>query len=212
VFPFAQVAEALCSLAAFVYLRGQTDYWKGFLFFLPFTVAVETVGLLIAKLLHQSNHWLYNIYLPVQFLFTGYVLYQVFPYPKKKKWFLVGLLLFTLIYVVESFWGRYTYNSISDTLSSFMLVCGSGFYYYFLLYSEEYVTLARFAPFWFVTGVFLFNFGITASNLFSEDMMHLYITKNLSLRYVIFFGLTLLLYSCWVYAFRCKSQENISSY
>lgn len=211
VFPFAQVIEAICSLAAFWYLRKQQGYWRGFMLFLPFTLIVEIIGRLIPTLLHQSNHWLYNIYLPVQFMFTGYVLYRAFPYNGKTPWFVIGLLLFVIIYITESVIRNYSYNTISDTFSSFLLVCACGFYYFFLLKSETYIALSDYAPFWFVSGVFLFNFGITASNLFANELMNLYIIQKVSLRYIIFLTLTFILYSCWMYAFRCKNQEKILS-
>ena len=211
VFPFSETIESATLFAAIICVRSRNSGpWRFFIPFLFVTVLVEVLGRIIAKQ-HLSNHWLYNIYLPVQVAFTGWFFYQVFPTRKAGFMFLLAGTFFLISTCIESYIRHFSvYNSYTDSLSSFLLIIFSGSYYYLLLKSETYTQLRIHAPFWFVTGVFLFNFGSMATVLFTDDIMNINLIGIMSLRYFIYLVLTTIIYVCWSYAFLCKYREKIS--
>ncbi|MCA0396406.1 MAG: hypothetical protein LCH51_03320 [Bacteroidetes bacterium] len=118
--------------------------------------------------------------------------------------------LFSITFILESVRSRFLfYNYKSDSVLSVSFIILSCWYFYLLLQQEQPVALKRFAPFWVVSGIFLFCFGSMAAVLFSEEVMQLYIVDKLSVRLVIYSLLNLLLYGCWSYAFVCKYRETI---
>lgn len=160
----------------------------------------------------MSNHWLYNCYLPLQVFFSVWFIYKTFPLAKLPGWIAVCIcLLFTGFVLWESLEKSFqVYNAWSDTVATFLLIVLCGCYYYFLMKMDDGVDIMRNAGFWFVSGVFLFQFGSMVPLLFSEELMQLYVIGHISLRFLIYLFLNMVLYACWTYAFKCKYHETIS--
>jgi hypothetical protein len=66
-------------------------------------------------------------------------------------------------------------------------------------------------PFWIVTGLFFFNFGSIACNLFFDYLMVKIPKEYIPINYIIFTVLNFILYGCWSYAFICRYRQMISS-
>jgi hypothetical protein len=214
VFPFAETFEGLCLLSAVFYLRKErNNYWLWFIPFLTVTLVTELAGKFIAQYMHQRNVRLYNIYLLADILFVFWILYKSYPNQRKwRNWFIFLFIGLTILYSWESMVNHFNrYNNLTDTVSSFVFVFLCGAYYYLLLKDESYHDLLKFPAFWIVSGLFLFNFGSTVIDLFSDELLDLYVLARISLRYAIIVFLMAILYGCWIYAFRCKYQETILS-
>ena len=213
-FPFAETFESLCLAGAVFYLRKERGtFWPGFLPFLAVTLAVELIGKYIGGFLHRPNTGLYNIYLIGDIGFVSWVLYRCYPGRRRwRPWFIGGFAGMAGIYFLELFLSHgKTYNSSTDSLSSFVFVFACGIYYFLLLRQDRYDDLLKMPAFWIVTGLFLFNFGTMVIDLFPEELLSLYLGRTVSLRSAIVVFLMAILYGCWIYAFRCKYQETISS-
>gem|GEM_PF-6304733 len=202
-----QGIEALALLAALLWLRGPGErHWNYFLPFLALTLGIECAGFYVGTILHRPNLFLYNIYLPVNFIFCSLLLYNVLGQQKTlRRVFVAGAVLFALTYISEGYQtGFSAYTSGADLVSALLLVAGCGYYYYDLLSREAYHPIRTHAPFWAVTAIFMYQFGGIALSLFSSYMLRLMISPHLSLNYVLTTGLTLLLNITWIYSFRCK--------
>jgi hypothetical protein len=213
VFHLNEIIEFICFLFAVTYLSSpKVGYWRNIVWFMLLTLTIEIVATIISSVLKTSNHWLYNLYLPVDFIFKIYMFYKIYPKISYSRFIYYSTLaLYISFYLAESTArGFLTYNNISDTFASFLLVVACNGYYYLLLIEERWINILKHAPFWFVTGVFIYNFCSIATNLFSTQLMDLYISKNLSLRYILFVVFNLILYGTWSYSFVCRSQEKIS--
>lgn len=208
--------ETICWVIALACLRRKsTGYFRGFRWFLALTIVVETCAWLLA-LRHQSNHWLYNVLLPVEAFFTGFVLYRNMddrgsPNSVAKYWFLSGAIGFVIAYAAETFQHRLmVYNRNSFLLTSIWLILGSGLYYLHFLRGDQDRDIRNDPAFWCTTGIFLFYFGSTAATALFDELIRLNRIHGIPLHFIVFNTLSLLQYACWSYAFLCKFRQTIS--
>lgn len=212
-FPFSQVFECTCLAFAFSYLPGKkAGYWRYFKWFLLVTVLTEMAGFTLLSF-SQPNHWLYNIYIPIEILFKSYLLYKLCsPYFRVTRWLVPGLALFGVVYLYESFNSSFSaYSFMSNSLASMGIIIICCLYFYYFLKKEEYVNIYTHAPFWIITGLFFFYFGSTACNLFFNYLASIYVKQHIPVRYITFSVLNFILYGCWSYSFVCKYRHPISS-
>lgn len=211
--PFGTIAEYVCLFCAFRFLWNENDrQWALFKWFMLFTVAVETVGY-INLVQNQSNHWLYNIYLPFEMGFKYFVLYRLCrPYFRVGPWIALFMAVFACLYAfegIQSHFAKYSVqaNSVGG-LGIFIICCA---YFYHFLKKDEYVNIYNHAPFWVITGLFFFYLGGTACNLFFNILAEIYMKQHVPVRYIIFTILNFILYGCWSYSFACRYRQRISS-
>src|SRR5215213_9009896 len=72
---------------------------KWFFPYLVLIVAVELTGRYIRRELHQPNVWLYNLSIPLEYLFQGFVFYSFFKNISNHylaKWFLFLFFCFVV--------------------------------------------------------------------------------------------------------------------
>ncbi len=211
--PVSQVSELICLFFAFRFLSGKkNDYWGSFIWFMSFTVIVEiTAYIMLAKGL--NNHWLYNLYLPVEILFKLYLLYKICSsYFKVLHWMLPFLLLFLGMYIYESTTSHFAkYSFMSNAIISVCILLVCCFYFYHFLKKEEYVNIYEHGPFWVVTALFFFYLGGTACNLFFYYLADIFVQTKFPIRYIIFAFLNIIFYGCWSYSFLCNYRQTRSS-
>lgn len=174
---------------------------------------IESAGWSVAVFFHQNNHWIYNIELPIEVLFMIWLFRKIFqPYVETTLWVILSTVAFVILYGRDGLeHGFREYADFTDTIMAIVFVLASCMYYYLLLKDERHVELYQHPPFWLVTGMFLFYFGSTAVNVFFDELMEVNIMKGISLRYIIFTVLNAILYGCWIFAFRCRYRQTISS-
>ncbi|SJZ63600.1 hypothetical protein [Sediminibacterium ginsengisoli] len=213
-FPFNEIIEIICLLFAFVCLTNQkAGFWQWFRWFLLFTVLVEISGGILRKSLHYDNHWLYNLYLPIETIFKGLVLYRLCRnYFNVKVWLIAAFASFSAIYLYESFTSGFReYSMIANNITSVSFIVISCLFFYYFLQKEEYVNIYMHPPFWVVAGLFLFYFGSTSCNIFYTYLADINARQNIPVRYFIFVVLNFIFYSCWSYSFLCKYRQTTSS-
>lgn len=217
-FPFGQIVEIICLFFAFRFLSGKSDsFWPYFKWFMLLTCAVEVYGYvsLIFSLGNKaiSNHWMYNSYLLVEMVFKFYILYKICRNYFKSEFISIPfLIVFFVVYVLEGIENGFAkYNYISNSIASVGILICCCLYFYQFLKKEEYVDIYRHAPFWIIVGLFFFYLGSTACNVFFKILSQIWEQQHIPIRYIIFTLLTIVLYSCWSYAFLCKYRKPISS-
>ncbi|RYY38216.1 MAG: hypothetical protein EOO08_15460 [Chitinophagaceae bacterium] len=206
-FPYGQIIEALCLVAALFFLRREKRaLWQAFKIYLAFVLLLELLG---AYLSHNKtpNGWLYSIALPIQTLFPGYVLYSFVNSGLLRRLFWMAAAAFGAIYLFGLWQSHFNYAFTSDLASSIFLMLTAGAFYYDLLQREETVQLGRFAPYWLATGILLFNCGSIVVGIFAQNMGSLYI-GHVSVWGLLFTTLTLIMNVCWINAFRWHYRAN----
>jgi len=213
-FPTTLLIEFVCLLFAIRYLKKDQSFWRSFIWFMFFITLIDGTGWAMATLYKQNNHWLYNIQLPVEVIYTGWIIHKIFAsLINSKPWFFTGLAVFLLAYIIEGIYKSYSaYAAFSSSLASVLFFVSSGCYFYLLLKQEEHIDLLKHPPFWVMAGIFFFYFSSTAVNVFFEELMKINIVKGIPLRFYIFTLLNAILYGCWINAFRCRYQQTRSSF
>src|SRR3979411_644165 len=101
-FPFTILFESICLAFSIFFLSGRkVGWWRNFIWFLLLTALIETAGYSIVVLSHmkKSNHWLHNLFLPVEILFIGWALKKIsISYFNSKFWLASGLAVFSIFY------------------------------------------------------------------------------------------------------------------
>jgi hypothetical protein len=206
-FPATLIIEFVCLICAFVFLKNiNSYYWKSFILFMFLITLLEAAGWIIAAFYKQNNHWLYNIQLPIEFIFTSFCIYKIISsITNSKPWFLLGLSISLIFYIVEGVYKTFlSYASVTSIFTSILFFVSSAIYFYLLLKKEEHIDLLSHPPFWIMAGIFFFYFTSIAVTLFFKELMTINILKGIPLRFYIFTLLNAILYGCWIKAFKCK--------
>lgn len=117
-----------------------------------------------------SNHFIFNMALPVNILYFGLLFYGVVRHPGKRRVVVIGTALNLLFFVVDllflqPFTSLMTYPRTTMSVS---LVVFALLYFHDIVRSEQaYDTNpARNAAFWMVTGIFFFYLSSTLTIIF----------------------------------------------
>ncbi len=212
-FPYVIIIELLCLLSSLYYLNNKAGWWKYFKFFLALTVVVETSAYCIFAYYQKSNHWIHNLFLPIDALFSAWLFLKIYNnYFNSKPWLLLGLTIFLAIYFFTSISNNFLeYSTTGSEFISVFFAVSSCLYYYYLLKQDDYIDLIKHPPFWIITGLFFFYFGRTGCNFFADYLFDINKIYGIPLRYIIFIVLNFILYGCWSYGFICKYRQTISS-
>lgn len=206
--------EAACFLAATVFLKDKEQgWWRSFILFMLVTLSIETSGYILYFQLGKQNHWLFNIYLPVEIGFLFFVLYRICKhYFKVLPILLISLLFFLCIYIWQSItldWRDY--SEYANTFASVMIILTCCLFYYYLLKLDINLELMRFPPFWVISGIFIFYLGSIGCGLFERPLTEVFKRTGIPIRYIIMLVLNFILYGCWSWAFLCRYRYKILS-
>lgn len=177
--------------------------------FLVFIVGVEMTGRYLRTVAHLPNLLLYNLSVPIEFLFYGFLFYSYYERQLFKKlagYFLLGFFLFALINLFF-FQGLSIFNTHTLALGNFYMLVLSCLYFVELMKKEQPVNILREPMFWLTTGIFLFNAGEFSYTLFLD---YLYITDLDSARKIfaeINNKLIWVLYTCITIAILCSEKK-----
>jgi len=198
-------AEFVCFLISIICLKKDSNIiWKYMMLFLLITCVEEVIGIYTAKTYH-NNHWVYNLFLPVETGFTLLMFSHLLGKYQKNNSIIPGVVLLALVYFYDLInHGLYKFNFLTFTVMSVLFVLYSLYYYFLFLTDDVYTDLKRSAEFWWVAGVLFFYFGNTICNLFNEKLFKIMITPKQHLSYLIFKILNIILYACWSYSFVCR--------
>lgn len=141
--------------------------------FLFFIVSIEFLGRYIYRVLHLPNVWLYNISIPIEYLFYAFLFSTFY----KRKLSLSIVKLFLIVFPIWSLLnilfvqGFYNFNTNFLKVGSFCMMLLCLLVFVELLMGEELINPFRQPIFWIASGLFLFNAGEFTYNIFSDIMM-----------------------------------------
>jgi len=205
------ITELIClSICLFCLFRDKDIYWRSFMIYLFLVCAVEFTGIYL-RLLHKSNYELYTYFLVIECTMVSCFFYRLYrKYHFKPSRLFSWLGLFMSIYGLELYTNHFSnFAYKTAAVMSVVFVVASLYYYMLILRDEYFRKLESYPPFWIVNGILFFYFGSTACNVFFDYLMQDKITSlGLSVRYVTFNILNVILYSCWSYAFICRYRQR----
>ncbi len=178
--------------------------------FLLFMLSVEMAGRYMRTVQHVSNAWLYNISVPIEFLFYGFIFYHHYT---RKSFMLIAeyfLILFAIFSVGNILFiqGFYKFNTNILKLGSFFMIILSCLYFTELLTKEEPVNFLKEPMFWLTAGVFLFNTGEFFYSLFSDYLIKNHLDRPRKIFSEINNKLIWVLYTCIVISILCTGKNR----
>jgi hypothetical protein len=130
--------------------------------FLFFILCIELTGRYLTKeLTFKNNGWLYNISIPIEYIFYAYTFYLYFSIKKYKtiaRVFLFGFpffVLFNMIFIQ----GFLVFNNNILKIGSVCMIMFCCLYFFNLLKMEKIVNPISLPFFWITSGLFIFNLG-----------------------------------------------------
>src|SRR5690348_6086752 len=106
------------------YKRLKPSWLRLFTWFLLFSMLISITGYFYSFYLKTGNHFIFNLYLLVQFLFYFGIFYKTFQ-TKKLKTFTLFVSICFLIYLLINFIfldGFHTFNSLAFTIGSVLTI------------------------------------------------------------------------------------------
>jgi hypothetical protein len=171
---------------------------KYFPFFLGYVILHEVFGYICGDVIELENHFIYNIFIIVSFLFYLYWYSLILTY--KKLVYVCGLLVIGSIvysFIVDGLWDRLW--DIPLYVGAISILLCSVMYFSSLLQKKEMVHFYKLQPFWIATGLLIFYVGIIPW-FFFDDLKYLYLRSYLT-------SLNVLLYLCFFISFLCVSKK-----
>ncbi len=181
-------AELIAAIAGTVYLRNvrtKKSSTRYFVWFLWFTVVLETIGTyapiayfegydlfyFLKERVFQDNKWLYNCYSLVS---ASFYTYYFGTFIKSKNWKLI-LKILLIAFIVSSvlnlifsdvfFEEDSKYVNLGGTFLVFFAIT---LFYFELLKSDRLLNLKRFLPLYVSIGVIIFYLCVTPLSIFSD--------------------------------------------
>jgi hypothetical protein len=196
---YFEIAAFLTSVIVWNSIKSTQLHW--FMPYLFFIVMVELIGRYIKLELHLRNGWLYNISVPIEYLFFSFMFlnfYRSFHYKKATILFLILFPLFTFIniFFVQ---GTSGFNSNLLKAGSFCMIIFCCFYFFELLRVETIIDPLKEPFFWIASGLLIFNVGefvyiALSDTLFSNWQTFRSLVKKIN------HNLVYVLYSCIIVA------------
>jgi len=134
---------------------------RWFIPFLLLMVSADLTGRYIRRVLHEPNTWLYNISIPVEYLFYGFMIGSLCLTPAFKRIIFYSTLLFAAWAVINLFFIQGFTHLNTNTLKtgSCLMIVFSGLGLVDLFKNDNHQSLLKNPLFWICTGVLFFNTG-----------------------------------------------------
>jgi len=205
---YFEIAALLTSIIFWYKLRHSKLCWL--LPYLIFIVAIELSGRYIRTELHQPNAWLYNISVPIEFLFYGLIFYLHYnrnSFIQLTKFFLILFAIFALCNILF-IQGFQKFNTNILKVGNFSMIILGCLYFTELLSRNERVNFLREPMFWLATGILLFNTGEFFYSLFSDYLIKNHLDKPRKIFSSINNKLIWVLYTCIVISIICTRPRK----
>ncbi len=169
-------------VSVFSYAKIKDKPFKWFIFFLFVVIVVELLGRYISRELHHTNIWLYNIFLPIEYLFYVAIFYLSIVNTNYKKIAIISFTALLVFCVVNILFiqGFQVFNTNILIFGSCTLILLSCFSLIDIFQMDDNRSLLKQPLFWLATGILFFNLGELAYNLFFNFIIsHQYDKKAL---------------------------------
>ena len=187
---------------------------KWFVPYLLCITIIDLIGRYYNKEIHRSNAWLYNISIPIEYLFFVSIFLSIYKnkaYQNLAKGFLILFSIY--VFVKLLFTGITVFNTDTLLIGSFFMIFFSSLYLIELYNRPGIIVLHKEPPFWIAMGVLIFNAGEFSYDLLSKFLLtKLFLNNKLDKEATIFSSinkyLNLLLYCCISISFIWKKEST----
>jgi len=166
-----EIAALTISLVCYNSLKNKPLRW--FVLFLFLVVVTELYGRHLRNELHEPNTWLYNIFIPIEFLFYGFIF--TVQYLSRKFQKLAGILMtvfgFLVIVTFLLLKNMLVLNTKVLIAGNILMIFCSCLYFVDLLNQDIVFNLHKLPMFWISTGLLIFNAGELSYNLFFDYIL-----------------------------------------
>ncbi len=182
-------------------------------FFLLITLFVECATPLSLIHFSGSNHWFFNLFTTLEFVYYSFLFYCYLRSKKQKRVVLVMLMLFLTFTVVNVLFiqGMHRFHTISYRVGAVMIVVWCFLYFRQLMRSEGYLVLVKDPFFWISTGLLFFYMGFFFYFSAFDYIVYKKIAYEAQLWSIISNTLNILLYTSFGIALLCPKKKAISS-
>jgi hypothetical protein len=203
-FHYFTIGAFIISVAVLYRFNNKPLRW--FIPFLFFMVCAELTGRYIRKILHEPNIWLYNITIPIEYLFYGFIIGSLCLGKNSRNivfWLLGLFALWALINLlfIQGYSSLAT-NNLKTGICLMIMFSGIGLIDLFK--NDQHKTLLTNPLFWICTGVLFFNSGEFLYNFFFDSMLKNGWDKTASVFASINNKLIYVLYTCLSIAIVCS--------
>ena len=205
---YFEIAALLTSVLFWYKIKDTRLRWL--LPFLFFMVAVELYGRYLRKELHQPNAWLYNVSVPIEYLFYTVIFWRHYTTDLFKKIAQTFLILFFAFVLTNLIFiqGFEKFNTNILKVGSFSMIILCCLYFVELLKYEGDIQLLREPMFWIASGVFLFNTGEFFYTLFSDYLIQNHLDRARTIFSTINNKLIWVLYTCLGISIVCMKKPQ----
>ncbi|HEX2683698.1 MAG TPA: hypothetical protein VHL77_07190 [Ferruginibacter sp.] len=158
-FYYFEIGALLISLA-FLY-RFDTHPLRWFIPYLTLMVCIEFTARYYRKVLHEPNTWLYNISIPVEYLFYGFMIGSLCLTRSFRKTILYASFIFAVFTIINLLFiqGFTDLNTNTLKAGSSLMIIFSAIGLIDLFTNDNHSSLIKNPLFWICTGVLFFNTG-----------------------------------------------------
>ena len=207
-FHYFAIGAFIISVAVLHKFNNRPLRW--FIPFLLFMVLVELGGRYLRKIAHEPNTWLYNISIPVEYLFYGFILGSLCITPSLKRIIFYGTAILGIWVLINLFFvqGFTQLNTLTLKIGcSFMIItCCLGLVDLFR--NDEHKTVLSNPLFWIIAGVLFFNAGEFSYHFLTDLFFEYGLDKTAKLFATINNKLIFVLYTCISIALICSSKQE----
>ena len=134
---------------------------RWFIPFLLLIICTELTARYYRRVLHEPNTWLYNISIPVEYLFYGFIIGSLCLTTSFKRIIFYAVFAFGLFAIINlCFIQGFTYlNTNTLKFGSTLMIIFSSFGLIDLFKNDNHSSLLKSPLFWICTGVLFFNTG-----------------------------------------------------
>ncbi len=181
---------------------------RWFIPFLLLMVSVESTGLYIRNKLGEVNTWLYNISIPVEYLFYSFIIGNLCLTKTYRKIIFFCSLIFAIWVIVNLLFIQGFTNLATNNLKigSILMIFFSGLGLVDLFNNDSHSSLLKNPLFWICTGVLFFNTGEFLYLFFFDVFLKNKWDKTANLFASINNKLIYVLYTCISIAIICSKK------
>lgn len=202
--------EAAAFLISVVFLyKFNTKPLRWFIPFLLLMLCVELTGMYLRKDLKQVNTWLYNISIPIEYLFYGFIIGNLCLRGILKKLIFIATVAFGFFVIINlvCIQGFINLNTNVLKAGSSLMIIFSFLGLVDLFTDDNHDSLLKNPLFWICTGVLFFNTGEFLYNFIFDILLNKHWDKTAKLFASINNKLIYVLYTCILIAIICSKKQ-----
>ena len=184
-------------VAFWFYKRLSPRWLQFFAWFLVLTLLAQAAGSVYSHFTGKSNHFIFNLYIGVEFLVYYFIFFRAFE--NKRMKYLTGALaiIFIVFYTFNVFFikGLFIFNTAAYTFGSITVIVICLLYFGHLFLSEEPINYFRMPLFWMATGLLFYYVGESVYMSLLDYIVKNKIDEDGHLYTIIIVILNLLLYA-----------------